>query len=76
MPGFNGTGPQGMGPMTGRGMGLCGGGQAHGRRGFGRGVGRMSGSNFYRQSTKDDLQAEKVYLEEELKVLNEELKKK
>jgi hypothetical protein len=23
MPGFNGTGPQGRGPMTGRGMGFC-----------------------------------------------------
>jgi len=23
MPGFNGTGPRGMGPMTGRGMGYC-----------------------------------------------------
>jgi hypothetical protein len=23
MPGFNGTGPRGFGPMTGRGMGYC-----------------------------------------------------
>ena len=23
MPGFNGTGPSGIGPMTGRGMGYC-----------------------------------------------------
>ena len=23
MPGFNGTGPQGRGPMTGKGMGFC-----------------------------------------------------
>ena len=23
MPGFNGTGPQGKGPMTGRGLGFC-----------------------------------------------------
>jgi len=23
MPGFNGTGPRGIGPMTGRGMGYC-----------------------------------------------------
>ncbi len=23
MPGFDGTGPSGMGPMTGRGMGYC-----------------------------------------------------
>ncbi|MBN2566761.1 DUF5320 domain-containing protein [Candidatus Woesearchaeota archaeon] len=34
MPGFDRTGPDRMGPMTGRGMGPCGGGRA---RGFGRG---------------------------------------
>ena len=39
MPGFDGTGPQGRGPMTGRGLGPCGSGRAF-RRGFGRGFGR------------------------------------
>jgi len=41
MPGFNGTGPQGYGPMTGRGLGPCGGGKSYGRgnRSFGRGFG-------------------------------------
>ncbi|MEM2916545.1 MAG: DUF5320 domain-containing protein [Candidatus Woesearchaeota archaeon] len=38
MPGFDGTGPMGLGPMTGRGMGLCGRGF---RLGFGRGFGRF-----------------------------------
>lgn len=43
MPNFDGTGPQGMGPQTGWGMGPCGQGQARGRglnrgRGFGRSV--------------------------------------
>lgn len=37
MPRYNGTGPQGQGSMTGRGMGPCGGGMAYGR-GMGRGM--------------------------------------
>jgi len=38
MPGGDRTGPQGMGPMTGRGLGYCGGqGGPGGRRGGGRG---------------------------------------
>ncbi|MFA5061053.1 MAG: DUF5320 domain-containing protein [Candidatus Pacearchaeota archaeon] len=52
MAGFDRTGPQGLGPMTGRGMGLCGSGM---RRGFGlRRVATL---------TKDD---EKKILEAEL----------
>lgn len=51
MPGGNGTGPMGMGPMTGRGMGYCAGytrpgfvnpGFGHGT-GWGRGRGRGFG---------------------------------
>ena len=38
MPGFDRSGPQGQGPLTGRGLGPCGRGLAFGRgRGFGRG---------------------------------------
>lgn len=48
MPGGNGTGPNGMGPMTGRGAGYCSGSQAPGGAneiagrgaGFGFGTGR------------------------------------
>ena len=40
MPAQDGTGPNGQGPMTGRGLGPCGGGM---RRGFGRGFGRGYG---------------------------------
>jgi len=41
MPKFDGTGPQGQGPMTGRGMGPCGPGYARGfARGMGKGFGR------------------------------------
>ena len=39
MPAFNGMGPNGMGPMTGRCQGPCSGGMAHGF-GFGRGCGQ------------------------------------
>lgn len=38
MPRFDGAGPFGYGPMTGRGFGPCGRGLAF-RRGFGRGFG-------------------------------------
>jgi hypothetical protein len=47
MPGFDGTGPRGMGSMTGGGRGYCS--QGYERRGFGSGRGRQSGgfrSNF------------------------------
>lgn len=41
MPGFNGRGPEGMGPMTGRGMGRCAPKTdvSTGRAYYGRGVG-------------------------------------
>ena len=41
MPGRNGTGPVGQGPMTGWGRGMCGGGYGRGRcfPRFGRGMG-------------------------------------
>jgi hypothetical protein len=47
MPGGDRTGPMGMGPMTGRGAGFCGGygapGYASAGPGWGRGVGRGLG---------------------------------
>lgn len=49
MPGFDGTGPAGMGPMTGGGRGFCspwGAGAAFAGRGFGRGLGRGGGWGF------------------------------
>lgn len=53
MPGRDGTGPMGMGQMTGRKMGVCAGNRAgqgfgNGRgmgRGFGRGYGSQLGAN-------------------------------
>lgn len=64
MPGQDGTGPLGQGPMTGRGLGRCGNGM---RRGFGRGFSR--GFGFRRQVplTKDE---EKKILKAELKDLD------
>ncbi len=51
MPGFDGTGPMGGGPMTGRGMGFCAGRQPAGARRFagrgrGFGFGRGWGGGF------------------------------
>ena len=56
MPGFDGTGPMGYGPLTGRGLGPCG-------------CGRGRGFGFRRQVTltKDE---EKKILEEELKEID------
>lgn len=67
MPQLDKTGPAGLGPMTGRGMGPCGAGM---RRGWGRGYGR--GFGFGRRrfiSPKNEMAA----LEEEEKMLEEEL---
>ena len=61
MPNFDGTGPQGLGPMTGRGLGPCGGGM---RRGFGRGFG-------FRRVFTTPVTLSK---EEEKKILEAELK--
>ncbi|MFI4910479.1 MAG: DUF5320 domain-containing protein [Sedimentisphaeraceae bacterium JB056] len=46
MPGFDGTGPMGKGPLTGRQMGNCRQPQTafSGGRGFGRGMGRGLGA--------------------------------
>ncbi|NLP43547.1 MAG: DUF5320 domain-containing protein [Peptococcaceae bacterium] len=53
MPGFDGTGPLGQGPLTGRGLGLCNPdspqvGAFRPGRGFGRGIGRCFGRGFAR----------------------------
>lgn len=49
MPGFDGTGPQGAGPMTGGGRGFCNpAANIYGRRqGFGRGFGRGFGPGIW-----------------------------
>lgn len=69
MPNLDKTGPQGVSPMTGRGMGPCGGGTAYGRgagRGFGRGRGFCRWFGFgSRQLTKTEEAVDtKSYIED------------
>jgi hypothetical protein len=69
MPNRNGTGPAGMGPMSGRGMGRCGGGRGAGN-GQGLGLGRRGG--FRGQAApQDETQALKARVAELEKRLNE-----
>ena len=63
MPGFDKTGPNNQGPMTGRGMGPCGAGM---RRGFGRFCWRKSIS---REDEKQLLETEKEEINKRLKEL-------
>lgn len=46
MPGFDGTGPNGLGPMTGGGRGMCSGAGLGRRGGRGRGMGRGLGRGY------------------------------
>ena len=66
MPGFNRTGPSGLGPRTGRGCGPCGQGL---RRGIGYGIGYGMG---YRAPITN--KQEKEVLTEDMNVLQEEIK--
>lgn len=73
MPQYNGTGPMGQGPGTGRGAGPCG-------RGIRNGMGYFGGRCFgFRQfiSSKNNIEAlenEEKILEEELAAIREEKK--
>jgi len=67
MPRFDGTGPMGQGPMTGRGLGPCGQGQ---KRGRGFGFRRF----FTRQEETDDLKVYRDELKAELAAVEKELK--
>lgn len=75
MPGFDGTGPMGQGPRTGRGFGPCGFGLGWRKRfGAGRGMGRYFGWQ-WPQSQEDQKQALIDYrkaLEEELEDVKKE----
>ena len=79
MPGFDRTGPQRQGPMTGRGLGPCGGGRGFGMgfgrgRGQGRGLGRYFGWNAPQTKVEkiEDIKAYKKALEEELEDVKKE----
>jgi len=79
MPYLDGTGPWGLGPMTGRGLGRCGRGFGYGGRGrgYGRGFGYGLGAHgrwkgaYYPpvSSLRDD----KAFLEEQREYLKGEL---
>jgi hypothetical protein len=79
MPGYDGTGPQGIGP-NGRRMGPCGGGAGVTRRGFwgfGRRI-RGGGRGFWWANRnvgdeKSSLQSEKDYLNQQMEAINKRL---
>jgi len=88
MPFGDGTGPNGLGPKTGRGLGYCAGynspgftrGMPRGGAGFRRGFGRGFGWRFRvvpelsQTPSQDESLSEKQYLEEELRALKESIK--
>ncbi len=75
MPWFDGRGPGGMGPMTGRGRGPCGGRGFSWRRPRGPGPGFGACQFPFWRQTAEPSDKEKInYLEEESKALKEELK--
>jgi len=65
MPVFDGTGPQGKGPLTGRGMGSC-------KGGFGRRVVRCC-DRVGQKPTKQDLENYKNNLKKELEEVEKEI---
>ena len=86
MPGFDGTGPWGMGPGTGWGFGPCGAGRAWGRsfgrgRGFGRGwFGRGRGfgwrwwwMNYSPEDELEFLKNQKEFIEQRINELEREI---
>lgn len=85
MPRRDGTGPMGQGAMTGRGMGICNGGD-NVQYGYGVGYGRRAGLNCRRgyfrynrpgapvyQQQPDSLKEQKELLERRLKEINNQL---
>lgn len=69
MPNRNGTGPMGNGPMSGKAMGRCGGGQG---AGYGRGLGLGRRGGFQAPAAaQDETEALKARVAELEKRLNE-----
>ncbi len=76
MPAFDGTGPQGQGPKTGRGFGQCGIGLGWRRQcGMGRGMGRYFNWNWPqdKEGQNKALEDYKKALEEEMEDVNKKL---
>ena len=81
MPKFDGTGPEGLGPKTGRGMGKCQGANENERgrgRGFGRGPRNNPNCRFAEDATPqerlDALKASKKQIEVEIEALENKQK--
>lgn len=73
MPALDQTGPTGQGSMTGRGLGPCGGGIG---RGFGcnRGRGKFAGRTYLSKNEEiEELEEEAKILENDLKAVQEKL---
>ena len=71
MPRYDGTGPDGQGSMTGRGLGPCERGLGK-SRGMGRGLGRGLGRGYgFRQAQPITEAQEKSYLQEQLQVIED-----
>jgi len=68
MPRRDGTGPNSLGPLTGRKMGNC-------ARGLGNGMGYGRGSQVY-SNTKQDLQKEKELLVQRIKDIDNKMEEK
>ncbi len=80
MPALDQTGPWGMGPLTGRGLGPCAGGLAFGwgrgwHRGFGRGWGLARFFGWDLPQTKQDQRAALADYQKALEDRLEEVKK-
>ena len=80
MPRGDGTGPNGMGPMTGRGKGFCAGFNVPGfmNSGFGRGFGMGRGFGFRQIPIQVQPQViseadEKKILQEDLEIMKQEM---
>ena len=81
MPGYDGTGPEGTGPI-GRGLGPCGEGNNYPRRTFwgGRGGGRrrwfrsFRRPSYFPENERNSLDAEKRWLTQQLEAIDKRLK--
>ncbi len=79
MPGRDGTGPIGVGPMSGRGFGVCSAGAPGYGAGRGFGFGRRGGCGYgrgfgrYALSDRDGAMTRKEVLDEQKKLLEDRL---
>ena len=73
MPGFDRTGPKGLGQLTGRGLGPCGRGLAFGR-GYGRGFRYSEPITLSKEEEKKILEAELKEVEAEKQEIAKRLK--